>query len=295
MREASGLYYYHNDHLGTPQRLTDATTATIAWSAGYAAFGKATVDPLSTIENNLRFPGQYYDEETELHYNWMRTYDPATGKYSQADTIGFYGGDYNLSRYVAGNPNAYIDPEGEAIVTTTIIVTLAIIEIVSSAADVHEVVTTLADPCASGLEKAGTVALAGAGFFLPGGGYAKAKHVDEVAGFFEVLTEAPIKGATRSSHRNSANKALADALEGDPEFRKAMDKILDADVLAHMKSGKSGLKNPPGTEWHHPKDQNRANAVELLRKEVHRDKSLQDVLHKDGTGGWADRVREMKR
>ena len=92
MRDGSGVYYYHNDHLGTPQRLSDATTGAVVWSAGYAAFGLAVVDPLSTVENNLRFPGQYFDAETGLHYNWMRTYDPGTGRNTQVDPIGFYGG-----------------------------------------------------------------------------------------------------------------------------------------------------------------------------------------------------------
>lgn len=65
-----------------------------------------------------------------------------------------------------------------------------------------------------------------------------------------------------------------------------MNKLLGKDALQHMKSGKSGLKNPPGTEWHHPKGD--AGTMQLLRKEVHRDKSLQNVLHKDGTDGFAD-------
>ena len=110
-----------------------------------------------------------------------------------------------------------------------------------------------------------------------------AKDVTKRGGFHEVLTEAPISGTTRSAHRNSANKELANALENDSSFANGMNNLLDKDVLQHMKSGKSGLKNPPGTEWHHPKGN--PGSVELLRKEVQRDKGLQDVLHKDGTGG----------
>jgi RHS repeat-associated protein len=48
----------------------------VVWSAEYSAFGEATVDPASTVEINLRFPGQYFDEETGLHYNWQRYYNP---------------------------------------------------------------------------------------------------------------------------------------------------------------------------------------------------------------------------
>ena len=61
------IYYYHNDHLNTPRKLTD-TTGAIVWAADYAPLGQAEIT-IDTIENNLRFPGQYYDTETGLHYN----------------------------------------------------------------------------------------------------------------------------------------------------------------------------------------------------------------------------------
>ena len=60
----------------------------------------------------LRFPGQYFDEETDLHYNWNRYYDPESGRYSQTDLIGFEGGDVNLYRYVNNNPINLIDTDG---------------------------------------------------------------------------------------------------------------------------------------------------------------------------------------
>lgn len=111
-RTPTGLYYYHNDHLGTPQRLSDNTDA-IAWNAGYAAFGNATVDPfLTTVENNLRFAGQYFDQESGLHYNLNRFYDPKVGRYTQVDPIGFFTGDVNFYRYVNNNSLNWIDPYG---------------------------------------------------------------------------------------------------------------------------------------------------------------------------------------
>jgi RHS repeat-associated protein len=109
MLDGSGTYFYHNDHLGTPQRLTDATTGAVVWSAGYAAFGAATIDPLSTVENNLRFPGQYFDAETGLHFNFNRYYDPATGRYQSTDP---YGDGLNLYAYGYGNPVNLYDPLG---------------------------------------------------------------------------------------------------------------------------------------------------------------------------------------
>jgi len=85
------VYFFHNDQLGTPELMTDSTN-TVVWEASYDAFGEAAVNPASTVTNNFRFPGQYYDAETGLHYNWHRYYDPKTGRYLTPDPIGFAGG-----------------------------------------------------------------------------------------------------------------------------------------------------------------------------------------------------------
>jgi len=77
-------YFYHNDHLGTPQKMTDPSGA-VVWSATYSAFGEAHVDPNSKVVNNLRFPGQYQDQETGLHYNGWRYYKPRVGRYLRVD------------------------------------------------------------------------------------------------------------------------------------------------------------------------------------------------------------------
>ena len=70
-------------------------------------------------EDNLRFPGQYYDAETGLHYNWHRYYDPATGRYLTPDPIGLAGG-INLYSYAKSNPLRWVDPLGlDATVTAS--------------------------------------------------------------------------------------------------------------------------------------------------------------------------------
>ena len=103
------IYYYHVDHLGAPQAMTDAAGKTV-WKGYYDPFGKATVRG-SRIENNLRLPGQYYDRETGLHYNYFRDYDPGTGRYIEADPIGLEGG-INLYLYANAAPTMYSDPLG---------------------------------------------------------------------------------------------------------------------------------------------------------------------------------------
>jgi len=64
-------------------------------------------------ENNIRFPGQYYDSETGLHYNYFRYYDPSTGRYITSDPIGIEGGT-NSYQYSEANPLQFTDPFGLA-------------------------------------------------------------------------------------------------------------------------------------------------------------------------------------
>lgn len=58
---------------------------------------------------------QYFDAETGEHYNFQRTYEPETGRYTQVDPIGFAGGDVNLYEYVQNNPIIFVDPYGLAV------------------------------------------------------------------------------------------------------------------------------------------------------------------------------------
>ncbi len=100
--------YLHTDHLATPRYGTNAAGSTV-WTWDSGAFGKEAPTGSATV--NLRFPGQYYDAETTLHYNWNRYYNPATGRYISSDPIGLEGG-LNTYLYVSANPLIAIDPEG---------------------------------------------------------------------------------------------------------------------------------------------------------------------------------------
>ncbi len=103
------MAYYQNDHLGTPQLLVLRNGAKV-WEGTYKAFGEVKVVG-GSWDNPLRFPGQYFDKETNTHYNYFRTYDPSTGRYLESDPIGLSGG-LNTYAYVGGNPVNGIDPLG---------------------------------------------------------------------------------------------------------------------------------------------------------------------------------------
>lgn len=107
---AGNVYNIHNDQLGTPILLTDNTN-TVVWEAEYKPFGEAVVNANSSVVNNFRFPGQYFDKETGWHYNYHRYYDSGTGRYLRADPIGLSGG-LNLYSYAANNPVNSFDQFG---------------------------------------------------------------------------------------------------------------------------------------------------------------------------------------
>lgn len=108
------VYYYINDQLGTPQELV-AANGEIVWSGIYRTYGNLAV-AAGNVEQRLRFQGQYYDEESGLHYNRHRYYDPLAGRYLSQDPIGLAGG-MNGYAYVP-NPLTWIDPLGLACVQT---------------------------------------------------------------------------------------------------------------------------------------------------------------------------------
>jgi len=102
-------YAVHSDHLGTPRIVTDELGEPV-WSADYLPFGGATIST-SKIDLPYRLPGQYFDSETDTHYNYYRDYDPATGRYITSDPVGLKGG-INTYAYALNNPLMLTDPLG---------------------------------------------------------------------------------------------------------------------------------------------------------------------------------------
>ena len=103
------IYSYHTDHLGTPRRLTNAQ-GKIVWASDYSAFGYAFIT-VNEVSNHLRFPGQYFDTETGLHYNRFRYYLPVLGRYISRDPLTYFAG-FNFYSYVSNSPINAIDPLG---------------------------------------------------------------------------------------------------------------------------------------------------------------------------------------
>jgi RHS repeat-associated protein len=111
-------HFIHFDHLGTPSRVTDENQS-VVWAWDSIPFGSTQPDENPDGDSNrfvlnLRFPGQYYDSETGLHYNFFRTYDPEIGRYLESDPIGLQGG-LNTYGYAGQNPLKLFDPFGLAV------------------------------------------------------------------------------------------------------------------------------------------------------------------------------------
>lgn len=111
--EAGGtpaIHYIHTDHIGRPIALTDAggnfvnETTWVVFGNAWSVTGSVGVD--------LRFPGQMYQFESGLHYNWNRQYDPSIARYTQPDPLGLVDGPSRYA-YVRNDPLQKVDPDGQ--------------------------------------------------------------------------------------------------------------------------------------------------------------------------------------
>jgi RHS repeat-associated protein len=105
------------DQLGTPRVAVRVTGAAVwAWSPTASAFGEnaANSDPDGdgvSLNLDLRFPGQQFDSLTGLTYNYLRDYEPGSGRYIESDPIGLYGG-FSTFSYAKTSPIVFSDSLG---------------------------------------------------------------------------------------------------------------------------------------------------------------------------------------
>ncbi|WP_411710778.1 RHS repeat domain-containing protein [Neisseria animaloris] len=105
------LSYFHNDQIGIPREMTDQF-GNLLWYGEYSAWGRLKTDErvYQHAHQPFRLQNQYCDEETGLHYNFFRYYEPDCGRFVNQDPIGLFGGDnlYIFSNQALG----FIDPLG---------------------------------------------------------------------------------------------------------------------------------------------------------------------------------------
>jgi RHS repeat-associated protein len=269
---AAQVFYVHVDHLNTPRVLTD-TQNRVRWRWDHAdPFGATTANEdadndFQPLKYNLRFPGQYYDAETGLHYNYYRDYDPQTGRYVQSDPIGLRGG-INTFAYVDSSPVAYVDEVGlQKNAGRTRLPR-------SSSNFFEEDIFSEYFP-RLGVEPVYTHRPIRVEFQVP----------NACGQCLEVIAIVPVSGNSRSAHRRTANEEIIYRTENWPSYRSYLQEQLGSDFVDQMRGGSSGYRNPPRTEWHHPVGS--PDVVWLVRRCEHRDPGLQDLLHPEGVGGYS--------
>lgn len=105
--------YFHCDQIGVPREMTDSQ-GKLLWKGRYDAWGQLIHDSNRHAQRSthqpFRLQNQYFDQETGLHYNFLRYYEPALGRFITQDPIGLMGG-MNLYQF-ANNTQGWIDPLG---------------------------------------------------------------------------------------------------------------------------------------------------------------------------------------
>ncbi len=112
-KDSTGLKFYHGDHLGSSNVITDQTGTKIEL-AEYAPYGTLARRE-GTGNVGHKFTGQRLDADTGLYFYNARYYDPTLGRFISADSIvQAPASPQTLNRYTyaGNNPARFIDPSG---------------------------------------------------------------------------------------------------------------------------------------------------------------------------------------
>jgi len=200
-------FYYTNDALGTPQQLVNSND-TVSWKAKYSAFGKADIST-NSVSNPMRFPGQYADEESGLHQNYYRDYDPTIGGYTTVDPYGVTVTGFNRYHYAGGNPLTISDSTGEIPFLIPIGAALLVANVAYTGYQFLECSNHLSNPCAyPDGEVCGNAMLGAALSVIPGGVLWRST----VPVFRRVTAVAPyLKGLAKGARWNWALRGVRSA------------------------------------------------------------------------------------
>ncbi|WP_082243791.1 RHS repeat-associated core domain-containing protein [Streptococcus oralis] len=101
-------HYFHCDQIGIPREMTDIH-GNLLWYGEYTAWGRLKKNErvYNDAHQPFRLQNQYFDEETGLHYNFFRYYEPDAVRFVNQVPIGLMGGD-NLYEF-SSNINSWFD------------------------------------------------------------------------------------------------------------------------------------------------------------------------------------------
>lgn len=252
-------FYVHTDHLNTPRSISRPSDNVVVWRWDSDPLGStlANEDPdgdSNLFAYGLRFPGQFFDSETGLHYNYRRDYDQQTGRYVESDPIGLDGG-LNTYSYVDNDPVGSDDEGGMRRRRLR-------------ERDFRGPALVPYRPPGSPLFRVDFGGSSQCGICL------------------DVFYVARVDGYSRSAHRNQANQQFYQYIKGTSGPLRVDGRSSHA-VSRDM--GRPGnLRNPPGHEWHHPVG--RPSELWLVRRCDHRDPLFRPFLHPlpGGRGGFSE-------
>jgi len=107
--DSNAFYYYHFDALGSVVALSDSSGDTVQ-TYEYSVYGQVAAE-YEDFPNPYMFAGRRFDIEIGLYYNRARYYNPFTGRFLQADPVGYEAG-MNLYAYCGNSPVGHADPSG---------------------------------------------------------------------------------------------------------------------------------------------------------------------------------------